>query len=105
VIEGPIVRTGREVDDAALLVGRDADDAMMLPGDAEVLVLAGPGIVDEDITPRIVGAFLALFGIALLGADVKLAAGSDVVARVDLRLGSEPPGPLSRSPRERRGPS
>src|SRR5262249_6321383 len=71
----------------ARLVGDDADDAVPGLGDAEVFVLARFGVVNEDIAAGVVGAVLALLGVALLAADIDLARGADVVARVDLGLG------------------
>jgi hypothetical protein len=89
VVDGPIVRAGRDVGQAPRLVGHDADDTVVLFGDAEVLRLAGRGVVGEDVAARVVGALLALHRVALLGAAVDLPAGPDVVARVDLGLGGE----------------
>src|SRR5262249_3987735 len=92
VVDGPVIGAGRDIDDAAFLVGRDADDAGVLPGDAIVLGLAGLRVVADDVPAGVVGALLALLGIALLRADPDGPAGPDVVARVNLALGREPLG-------------
>src|SRR5262249_30323898 len=89
VIDGSVVGAGRDVGHAPGLVWHDADDAVPRFGDAEVLGRARRGVVGHDVATAVGGARFALFGIALLGAEVDLAAGADVVARVDLGLGGE----------------
>src|SRR5262249_44766422 len=89
---GAVVGAGRDVGHAARLVRRDAVDAVVLDGNVVDLGLARFRIVDHRIAAGVVLALLGLVGVALLGAEVDLAAGADVVARVNLGLGAEPLG-------------
>src|SRR5262249_52236120 len=86
---GPAVGAGRDVGHALGFVGGDAVDALVGNGNGIDLGLAGGGVVNHGVAARVVLAFLPLAGVALLGAEVDLAAGADVVARVDLGLAAE----------------
>src|SRR5207244_4087282 len=88
----PGIGAGGNVRHAARLVGRDADDPLVRHRDGIDARLAGLRVVDHRVTAGVVGPLLALAGIALLGPEVDLAAGANVVAGVDLPLGGEAGG-------------
>src|SRR4051794_35756180 len=54
--------------------------------------LCGLAVAVEDVAAEVILARLAHLGVASIQADVDLAAGADVIARVELRLRREPLG-------------
>src|SRR5205807_10140326 len=83
------VGASRDVGHAARFVRGDADDPLVRHGDRIDLRRPRGGVENHRVAARIVLIRLALAGIALLRAEVDLAAGADVVAGVDFGLRAE----------------
>src|SRR5207245_6554275 len=86
---GTVIGASGNVGHAAGFVGSDAADALMRHGDGIDARPSRLRIVGHRIAAGVVGPFLVLVGIALLGAEINLAAGADVIAGVDFGLGRE----------------
>src|SRR5260370_22024433 len=86
---GTVVGASRNIGHAARLVGSDAADALMRDGNRVHAGSAGSRIVDHRIAAGVIGPFLILPSVALLGAQIDFAAGADIVASVDFCLGRE----------------
>src|SRR5262245_46343928 len=76
VRSGTVIGASGDIGNAATFIGSDAADAPVRYWDGIDAGRFGLRIIDHRIATGIVGPFLVLVGIALLGAEINFAAGA-----------------------------